>query len=1631
MPPPSTFRSAPSIHSRWSWRRRALPRSLRLGPSPDAKTALRRYSVTATGTAATAVAPASSRHCAGTYAAPSRAPLSSSSLLTDAADSSVTPVLGGNCGGNVVHACAAYASASTTTNGQPDSAPLNVVLLLRYGDSDRGHRPLRASRYMAGLRMIASESAALGASVRRPAASPLGHAMRYASMHSGRSSSEAEVLSGEASRQAYAPAAARGPHHASGGSEDGEAVQTTFGSAPHRDSTASSSTIFHSSLMTSRSGPAKAAATRGGGCRGERASGAAVAAAIMRRHRLHTSLHYLSISSGVEVPDCAGGAYHLRDRSLQRRSSAATSAAAVSGDRSSYLSRSRTCADNVRISAFPSASPRPASYLGGLSPASASSPDERSSSPSLSPATAARTSPSVLLRDAPHQRAQQYEPFDRLLHRYLERGNVAHATQRLLHHPDAPAPAVLLDTILRHRLPAPSFVCQVLLATMHTARRDRSTAAAAGFALDRVAVRLRTDENARLLYGNPQVRALLLEATLQESLFDTAVDVVTDMPAEWITPHAWSQLVVMAGQSKLPHSHLLWRLLSLHEVGSSALQSSLRDAPMSAQTVLTRAGESALLGALRQRPLSDASRAARHSGVAAAAATSALEARPWNATPVPDGVLDVRACTTVLAPAYGDIGSAVLDSTAAGEVVRADEGDEGAQRTSEDGEDQTSAAPVTALSAAGIAASGGSGVRWCALSAVELGYAVEHYNGDASPAAGDFRACGAAGAIVGDSSFQEVLADLEQEGAQEADSAAASPAARARALSMKTALCMMNSRRGIAFGLDASMAAGVLLRCGVSFAAQASPLLAVHVLRRYLRSCHLLRDQVVAAQHRVAAQLNTAVEGPGRRGATNTATATAATAMEQCPRLPGNGEEKVPGGAYPRLSGAVMPHPAPFLVFFKVMREARDVLSHAVDGVDEEDEAMAALSAARLHQGAAGRALAPLPMVHWELVWRTFQELNRENPHWYTQLELQEAEDLCFNAMEVLCHGADPWLTLNVARRVSARHIVDGVDMSLWLLSRLDPSHHTDEAREVARKLFRWLLVDVGVHVQPPLHRHLVPAARALIRLGLQEELGTLYSTVLDNVALFTPEHRDAFIHVLRDLICPACASVLPEVDLYVDRACPNCMAVVPAKDAGDVPSFRLSAEHMERRRSQRKQRRQRARQRLSASVRRLQHGGDGRSRSERALCRPPSDAADILRWHLQKRDSAEQGGEGDTMGVLLPSSPLLLTAGAASEAPLVPGVSVSAETSLFPVTGGAASGGQVLDVRAAMEESSRRLELQRATRRYVLAQRGVLHDAEGMYAGLSAEVADGASRLVSAALPKIVPMPAPALDTAALKHLSTVGNAAAAAAGTSSPERAADGAWLCVWCQESNTEWSSRVQCSACGAETGPAAPWRQFAYAAASGDVMAELRGRMSNCEARPVDAIVAGYLLMVYRRTFQLRATPADQDRLLRLVEVLCQLQERVLAGYVYTRLVSTSQRRLGMPLYTLAQAFGQEMSRRCFLVPFFGDEKLPLMSSAAALTRGYPLCSLRPTDTGIAALGSSLTSNSGSSSASAVHYPSQDALMASLLRDGQSRGSFGHDGDALQLLAWKAALEEAIDAMRVEAARRQAAQVMEEL
>nr|CCC91627.1 conserved hypothetical protein [Trypanosoma congolense IL3000] len=702
--------------------------------------------------------------------------------------------------------------------------------------------------------------------------------------------------------------------------------------------------------------------------------------------------------------------------------------------------------------------------------------------------------------------------------------------------------------------------------------------------------------------------------------------------------------------------------------------------------------------------------------------------------------------------------------------------------------------------------------EWCRLSAAEMGYAEQHYRGLRNVQGWGYGTLHGRG---GDS-----------------------------------------LKEGVVYGLDARLASRLMLRANVSFFGQASPLIALHILKRHIRTCSVLRELSVPL--------------PTTRDSA-VVTDVISSAVER-PRDVEEGDDLMPSGSSsltsePMSSEALSSmqgsrdecrvHPSPFFLFFKIICETRDVLPVGSEGRPVGGRPVAA--------PAAG-----LPMIHWELVWRQFQTLNRGCPNWYSIIP-EEAADLCQYVIDVLCRGADPWMTLNVARAVSSRHIVDGLDMSLWLMHRLDPSHHTEEANEVTRKVFRWLLNDVGVHLLPQLHHNLIPAVRVLVRLGLQSELRQLYNGILDNVYLFAEDFRAEFMQVMVDLVCPSCSSILSEQDVFVERVCSICLTVVPAKEVGTLPSFQLSSDHIVRLRERKKQVLIKKRRKLHQSIYEWSKNNDGSTTTgpggnSSMLPRPPIDASSVFKEEV-------------------------LT----DAVPFIPGVSMSKRTAFFPLHGGGASvvingdekegDSTTFDVYAAMEESSRRLQLQESARRYALAQRGVVIP----------------SRHSAAAPPSL--LSASSSPTSPYSELQQH-----AQQSLSLPSTCVAGPWTCVWCREENSEWGSRLECVACGAEMGPTAPWRHFAYATESRDVMEEIRARVANAGERSVDAVVAAYLLMVYRRAFLLRATPHDAERVDQLIQRLCQLHERVLAGCIYMRFVPTRLRSKNNTLLALSQLFG---------------------------------------------------------------------------------------------------------------------------
>ncbi|EKF39130.1 hypothetical protein MOQ_000649 [Trypanosoma cruzi marinkellei] len=937
------------------------------------------------------------------------------------------------------------------------------------------------------------------------------------------------------------------------------------------------------------------------------------------------------------------------------------------------------------------------------------------------------------------RRRRRYEPYSWVLQRYIERGSVD--LDALIFHPDAPSPVETLLTVMRHRTPCQRLTVHALEAVFDQTRLTFS-AGTASFTLQTVSHLLRW--RCPQLYDNPAVRVLLCQALLFENLFSDAIEVLQGMPDAWITPGLWAAVVEAAAEGKIPHSPLLWRLLTLAP----------KNTPSAGLVVGT--GQRIPTELMREEPV------------------AASKASPKHAGEVDKG--------------YNNRGDS--------------------RHIMNDGDMVTLSAFEVRLGSLKRLALDAGRIEWCRLSMGEVGYAEQHY-----VALRDERAWG--------------LGTLHLDSGD-------------------------NTTEGVVYGLDARLASRLMLRANVSFYGQASPLIALHILRRYLSTCHVLQKQ--------AGLVNaTAADGPTGKSSLSAANAGMVLVAGSHPLS--SSAALVGGKAAEAVKRHEQIHPSPFLLFFKIALEARDVVTGGGD-----------ITAAfgQSHITPSGG----LPMIHWGVVWRFFQTLNRESPSWFAVMP-EEAGDLSKYVIDALCRGANPWMSLNVARAASSRHIVDGLDMSLWLLHRLDVSHHTEEAREVTKKVFRWLLVDVGVHLLPQLHHHLIPASRVLIRLGLHEELKQFYNAVLDNVYAFSESFRADFMRVMEDLVCPMCSSILPEQDVYVERSCPLCLTVVPSKDPNALPSFQLSNEHVTRLREKRKA--------LRAKGRRHLH--------ER-----------IYRWSKNDDDGKDNSSPPHEMGEASSSLPTRQPLDASSvfkreilgeTVPLIPGVPVNQNMPLFQLEEGGhgdnseGAGGSMppFDVHAAMEESSRRLQLQEAARRYALAQRGVLTSARLLAAPPSLLSSD----TFHTALQQQQQGWQRAQQTKLLVHVRT------------------DGPWTCVWCQEHNSEWGSRVQCTACGAETGPLAPWRHFAYAE-SGDVMQEIRARVANAEARPVDAVVAAYMLMVYRRAFMLRATPHDHERIDQLIRRLCWLHERVLAGYLYVRFVSPHSRSKNDTLWAVAKLFG---------------------------------------------------------------------------------------------------------------------------
>jgi hypothetical protein len=512
--------------------------------------------------------------------------------------------------------------------------------------------------------------------------------------------------------------------------------------------------------------------------------------------------------------------------------------------------------------------------------------------------------------------------------------------------------------------------------------------------------------------------------------------------------------------------------------------------------------------------------------------------------------------------------------------------------------------------------------------------------------------------------------------------------------------------------------------------------------------------------------------------------------------------------------------PQPFLIFFIIAREARDPQTN-------------------------------LPLLHWHVVWEHFQFLNRHNPRWY-EVCGDATEQVCLYIVEVLVRGADPWLTLNVSRALARRHIVDGVTMSIWLMRRLTLVHYPNETKEIASKLFNWLMDEVGIHLLPNNGVMIEKVVRALLQLEQYEDLARLYNALVDNFFDFPDESRRKILDILSDLVCPFCSSMLKDTKIFEERTCQVCMATVEAKDSQELPSYahspQIKAAISEHIREKRRNLRRKARAQLSATK---SQAHQERLDSSRL---PELDAAVVLQRQVV-------------------------------DAPLfIPGVaerSPAAARPLFSRMSGTEE--ERAGTRAAMEEQRKKRAMQVQARRLALEQRGVDLPPQG-------------GEAVAHAVPSSVP-----------SSYATYAANRAAALDSSRAEALLASKWTCVWCLEENGEMSSRTVCRACGAETGPLAQWRTFSSGDRRRDTMKDLRTHLLLCD-KAEDAIVAAYNLMVYRRLFLLRAVESDLQLVEGLVLRLAQAGQKVLAGFLYMRLLPPKSRQMNETVLELGRVFG---------------------------------------------------------------------------------------------------------------------------
>ncbi|KNH07782.1 phage-like element pbsx protein xkdT [Perkinsela sp. CCAP 1560/4] len=547
--------------------------------------------------------------------------------------------------------------------------------------------------------------------------------------------------------------------------------------------------------------------------------------------------------------------------------------------------------------------------------------------------------------------------------------------------------------------------------------------------------------------------------------------------------------------------------------------------------------------------------------------------------------------------------------------------------------------------------------------------------------------------------------------------------------------------------------------------------------------------------------------------------------------------------------------PAPYHAFFLVAKNTlKGKLLEA--GADDNLD----LPQTSLIRGSPVRGV-----LHWRCIWTIFQTMNRKIPTWTSMLTTDQVQNLSLAVLETMLVRAPPVMCLYTARKFIKEGVLSESYCAVLLLKRL-PENIVGRSIPVMRRIYLWLVKSYPFHTG--LLFDVFTVGNSLIRADLFDCVADLYDGIFQGIHFYSADQKRRIIDTFKDIVCPECANILNSGDVHSSRTCTNCFAVIEEKGKDEIASFLPRPDVIEVSKLKN-------RESFKESIRELRSrpdfsgaqftGADPLARLRREVLEEPVLMSKVS---LGTRE----------IELSLPADQL----------------EIKDVEALRKV----ASQKQEIDARClALQSSSFDLSIQAAhlqkaelpsttSLKPLIARLGLFTPSKDHSLLTQDETKPDAltTQQTKQSHPLYVPSSVPS--------------------------------WDCIWCGETNTK-ENGVVCDTCGAETGPDTVWRTYLFCPSRKDSksdhrkptnLEELDYRLENIGKKSREEVVsAAYWAMLYQKKFLLTADETGVRQLNALTAALCNYKERVMAAYVYFRMIPPAYRERSC-LLPLMKLFG---------------------------------------------------------------------------------------------------------------------------